>query len=361
MNIKKNTIKKDQKKDILAKKKNDEIAALQKRQKDILLRKKNPKNVDLQTLKLWVQEYAVACVDEKEILEAQTEEIQTKDECELEIQSLNSVYSEKMLQIERNELLLSENDPSIDQDELFSLTSILKQENSEILDRIEILEDKIKRKTELIINYSNALANSRIEDIKSRALLVSSLEDCQNLISVLFDEILGKAFEFKKLEKKMVEKTAENENNKILFFQSENEIKKIIKNYENELNKLKKEVKYKEFRMTENLNTLPDTSFNFSKTLELKDLEHSFKESKSARSLVESKIEDKNKQKTVFTNLKEARDQKKHKIVEDPDKKLQKSPISRNSTLRSLNEEEFTPKLERKSYSEFKSQKLLQK
>lgn len=331
--IKKKGLKKDQEiqslkrenrnKDLIAKKKSEELAAIQKRHKEMNLRKKKGVNLDADTLNQWVQEYTAACIDEREILFSMNQEIQEKDECEKEVQELYSVFSQKSIQLEQYNLMLADNEPNIDQDELYSNTYTLKAEVQEIMDQIDMLENKIKRKIELIFGYSNALANSKIEEIKSRAFTVHTLEESQNLVGVLFDEVLSKASEIKKVNKIILSKDLEIENKEISILKAENEVELIIKKYENEINKIKNEFKIKEFAILEELDELRNLDSSKTSTeLNLSPLKN--RESK-IKNPFDIKIEEE-KAKPKFISLVKARESiKRKKNTEEEEKKYRKS------------------------------------
>lgn len=337
--MKRNGLKKDQeiqflksenrKKEIIAKKKAEEVVMMQRRQKEAVLRKKNPVSVNLETLKQWVQEYTTACIDEREISMLMTEEIAIKDDCEKEILELTSILSQKSLKLERLELILSDNEPGVDQNELYCSTTSLKEEIQEILDRIEILEDKIKHETELVLGYSRALSNSRVEDIKSRSLTISSLEESQSLVSVLFDEILAKASQIKQLNKTTQAKDAEIESKENMILQGQNEIELVIKKYENELNKVKTDFRVKECSLIEELNMLrsPDPEYELSSRKSLNDLKAPVGGKMSK--VEEEKARPRN---STFVTLNKAREDMKKKKAADEGDKIRKSPIGRHGT-----------------------------
>ena len=351
--IKKNSLKKDQeiqflksenrKKDNIAKKKTEEMAAIQRRQKEVANRKKHPiQTINVDILKQWVQEYTAAVIDEREMTLDMNQEIEEREEFEKELAEINSLYSEKKLKIERFELILSDNEPGIDQDELYSTTHALALDIQDDLERIDILENKINRKNELILGYSNALANSRVEDIKSRALTISTLEDSHNLVTVLFDEVLSRASEIKKYSKIILSKDAEIENKQAFIKQAEREMQMIIKKYEGEIQKLKADFKVKEFVLLDELSSLKNISLEETPrklTGDDKDLQEGNdtpKEPKLGKSTSELRPEEeKIRGKVVpFITLSKARESvKKKKPVEEEEKKIRKSPLTSRNTM----------------------------
>ena len=236
----------NRKKEIIAKRKTEELAAVQKRQRDIALKRKGSGlAIGIETLKEWVHEYAKACVEEKELTRCLASETEEKDELESFVTELYTTYTEIKLKLERNELILSDNEPNIDMDELYSEIQNGKRETQEILDEIENLEERINFKQGKIIELSNKLANSTVEDIKSRGINMSSIENSQNLIAVLFDEILLKISKIKELKKVAKSKDIEISDLQSLLTQIEHEKEFLLKNHEIQINNLELELQEK--------------------------------------------------------------------------------------------------------------------
>ena len=167
-------------------------------------------------------------------------EIQEKEELENDVIDLHNTYADLKLKLERNELILSDHEPNIDMDELYSQIQNGKRETQEILYEIEIIEEKIAYKQGNIIKYSEKLANSRVEELKS-LINVSSAENGKNLISVMFDKILLQTSKYKESKKNLKSKEIEiEEMNKVCNqLKFDNEIQKKL--YEHELAKVENE------------------------------------------------------------------------------------------------------------------------
>ena len=300
--------------------------------------------------------------------------MQEKDECEKEIHDLNSTLSQKVLKLDRFELILSDNEPGTDQDELYISTRSLKMEIEEILDRIDDLQSKVDRKTDLIIGYSSVLSNSKIEEIKSRALTVSTLQDSQNLVTVLFEGILEKASEIKKLDKIIMIKNAEISNKQSEISEGELRMEMVIKNYNSEIFKLKNEFKLKECMILEELNSIKNidqvTSFQEPEDLSRDTENDLLKEPKSARNLCENKTPDKDKSRNrggTFVSLTKARESyKKKKTTPEEESKIRKSPLTARALTSKLPDDD-PPSLSKSSASKSRtpidseSQRNLQK
>lgn len=252
------------KKDIIAKRKTEELAALQKRQRDIALKRKPATlAIGIDTLKEWIKEYAKACVEEKESMKLLNKEVEEKDVLEEDLKDLYTSYNEvnrqqqKLIDLgsgnyrvrpQRNEHIpcpfttVFDHEPNIDLDELYSKIESSRRESQEILDEIEILEEKINFKQNKIVEYTNKLANSRVEEIKSRGATLNSQENSQNLISLLFDEVLIKFSKIRELKKKLAVKDGEVEDLQAIFSQMVAEKEIIKKTFENEIIRMQQEL-----------------------------------------------------------------------------------------------------------------------
>lgn len=232
----------NKKKEIIARRKTEELAAMQKRQRDIALKRKSSGNmIGTETLKDWIKQYIKACIEEKKLSEALKAEIDERENLEDDVKDLYQTLTDIKLKLERNELILSDHEPNIDLDELYNKIQIGKRESQEISDEIEILEEKINFKHNKIIEYSNKLANSKVEEIKSWVNM-SSLENLQNLIKVLFDKILEKSEKIKDAKKKIKIKTSEIEDQGKILTQTTTEKDLLKKNFEIDIERLQTEI-----------------------------------------------------------------------------------------------------------------------
>ena len=159
----------NKKKEIVAKRKTEELAAVQKRQRDIALKRKSAGlAISIETMKEWIKEYVKACANEKEMQQKLVSETEERDEIEDDVKEKYALFTEIKLKLARNELILSDHEPNVDMDELYTNIQLGKKETQEFLDEIELLEEKIDFKNSKISEYYNQLANSRVEEIKSR-------------------------------------------------------------------------------------------------------------------------------------------------------------------------------------------------
>lgn len=307
----------NRKKELIARKKAEEVAVLQKRQKEAqLIRKKKSGILDIETVKQWVEEYTVACTDEREMTQSLTEEVEERDSIEVEIQEIISVKSAKELKLERLKMILSEDEPGLDKNELYASTMLLQEEISEIQDRIEILENKIPRKNNLILGYSSALTNSKKEEIRSRAYTISSIEESQILISVLFDEILNKAQILRKHEKCIRDLHLQVENKQESIDQALRETETVVNNYEKEIAGIKEEFSVKELALLEEISNM--------KVSEEDGVRKGGSEIEKKENNSKGKNED--KPRASFVPLSKAREiLKKKRTIEE--EKIRKSPI----------------------------------
>jgi hypothetical protein len=196
----------NRKKDILAKRKTEELAALQKRQRDIAMRRKRDMKTEQETLQTWVNQYTTACVTEKETAEKLETEMKEKQSLEEEIERLQDSYARIALEVEKLDMQLNGQDLPGNEEQLAAKIATGKQEMGELNEQLEVLEEKLKFKLALIEEYNLELANSQMEDIKSKSLTINSITEAQILITALFDEIMNKATKSKKLEKTVIEK-----------------------------------------------------------------------------------------------------------------------------------------------------------
>lgn len=250
--LKKTSAKKDQtikvlqaenrKKEIIAKRKTEELAAVQKRQRDIALKRKSSGLLTTDILRQWVKDYAKACIEEQSLSRVLSVEENEKTELEQELQEMYESYSLIKTQLDNNELILTDHEPNVDLDELYSKIQSGRAEVQEILDSIEIIEEKLAFKQNKIIDLSTQMVNSRVEEIKSKASNMSSIENSQNLINVLFEEILSKSSKKKQLKEALNIKEAHVADLRDTIQQVSNEKEAIRKSFENEIRALHQEL-----------------------------------------------------------------------------------------------------------------------
>ena len=330
----------NRKKELLARKKAEEVAVLQKRQKEaqLIRKKKSGVSVDIETIRQWVEEYTVACTDEREMTKSLTEEVEERDNIEAEIQEIISVKSAKELKLERLKMILSEDEPGLDKNELYASTMLLQEEISEIQDRIEILENKIPRKNNLILGYSSALTNSKKEEIRSRAYTISSIEESQILISVLFDEILNKAQILRKHEKCIRDLQLQVESKQEAIDQALRETETVVNNYEKEIAGIREEFGAKELALLEEIGNMKGTE---------EDGVRKGGSELDKKEILNSKGKAEDKPRASFVPLSKARENlKKKKTIEE--EKIRKSPIIGRNIIRSEDEvAKITPSKQR--------------
>ena len=336
----------NRKKEVIARKKTEEVAALQKRQKEVQLIKKKSLSFNHETLKQWVEEYTVACIDEREITQSLNEELHERENIEKEIQEITSYRAKLEIALDRHELMLSEDEPGLDKNELYLKITSLKEQISEIQDRAEILDNKIPRKNNLIIGYSTALSNSKVEEIRSKAFTLNNAEESQVLVSILFDQILEKALQCKHNEKLLREQLLEIENKQDLIEQARKETEVVIRNYDKEINSMKEEFQAKKLALQEEISMLKgDEEMPARKGSESDKIEfgkQKIEESKSRPSLVP---------------LSKARESLKKKRIDD-EKSRKQTGFARN--LKDDDSVRSTPSKHR-TFSESDSTKFLQR
>jgi kinesin family protein 4/21/27 len=342
----------NRKKELIARKKTEEVAALQKRQKSVQLIKKKSLSVNLDVLKQWVEEYTVACVDEREITQSLNDEIQERENIEKEIQEITSYKAKLEIALDRHELMMAEDEPSIDKNELYTKILALKEEITEIQDRAEILDNKIPRKNNLIIGYSTALSNSKVEEIRSKALTLNSVEDSQVLVSILFDEILNKALQTKQSEKAIRELQIEIENKQEIIDQAYKETEVVIKNYEKEINLMKEEFQAQKLALQEEIFTLKGQEDDFA-------LKKSVSETLDKSETLKTKTEETKSRHSIVPLNKARESLKKRRLEDEKTKKTLNSSRISNSRLED-DSIRSTPSKHR-TFSESDPTKFLQK
>lgn len=351
MAMKKSTVKKDQeikvlksenrKKEIIAKRKTEELAAVQKRQRDIALKRKGSNAlIDTETLESWVKEFAKACVEEQALSKLLSTEEQERVELEEDLQDMYSTYSVIKLKLDRNELILTDHEPSVDLDELYSKIQEGKLEAQEILDQIELLEEKVVHKQNKIIDLQAQLVNSRVEEIKSKAINLTSVENSQNLIKVLFDQILEKTSKLKMLKKNVAIKDSEIFDLREIIEQNNTEKDLIRRNFEEEIRVLQSEINEKKEYILKVLEESGKTEQDIFEVEELRE------ENKKFRERLEHYVTRYNKLLKAYKDMKEGEYDKskpRHSInsssltLARERKKKQKMSISEADTEEKLN------------------------
>lgn len=351
MAMKRNNVKKDQeikilksenrKKEIIAKRKTEELAAVQKRQRDIALKRKSSNTlIDIETLQSWVKEFAKACVEEQSLSKLLSTEEQERQELEEDLQDMYSTYSSIKLKLDRNELILTDHEPNVDLDELYSKIQEGKVEAQEILDQIEIIEEKVVHKQNKIIDLQAQLINSKVEEIKSKAINLTSVENSQNLITVLFDQILEKTAKLKMIKKQVGVKDAEIAGLREIIEQDNAEKDLIRKNYEDEIRLLHFEISEKKDYILKVLEESGKTEQEISEKEELRE------ENKKYKERIEHYVTRYNKLLKAYKGLKEGEydnSKPRHSInsssltMARERKKMQKASISEADTEEKLN------------------------
>lgn len=309
--MKKNAVKKDQeikflktenrKKEVVAKRKTEELAAVQKRQRDLALKRKGANSaIGINILKEWVKEYAKACVEEKDVAKVLALEAEEKEELENDVTDLYASYSEIKLKLERNQIILTDYEPNIDMDELYNEIQIGKRETQEILDEIENLEEKINYKQGKILEYSNKLINSRVEEIKSRGQNLSSIENSQNLITVLFDEILVKSSKLKELKKEFNSKNIEVNDLKNVVLQCQYDKEILLKSHAEDISRLELALEEKTTYIKKILEESGRTE------ADLIEISEKSEEIRKLKERVDSYVTRYNKLSKLYTDLKES-------------------------------------------------------
>lgn len=235
----------NRKKDLIAKRKSEELAAIQRRQRDIALKRKS-KPTDKRDMHKWVTEYAAACIEERELRVKIQTDIADRDEIEQKIMDLNKQFANSKIKLEKLEIILQESGLITDEANLNLKLHETKSEVDDLGEQLEVLEEKLRFKQEKIIEATKKLANSEVEDIKARSLTINSLEDSQVLISALFDEVMSRAAEGKSFAKNLQKSEIENQNLKQIFEEINYEKEVLIRQHEQEMARLRAESEAKE-------------------------------------------------------------------------------------------------------------------
>ena len=207
---KKQNMKKDQqiakliqegrKKENVAKRKAEELASLQKRQKEIIGRLKGKGTEEMETLQSWVSEFTQACLEEKTTRERLMRENAELQELSSEMDRLRTAGIEVAIRLERVQLEYESPNPTSPLHDLSTEISHLKSLKRENDDQLETLEQNLRHKQDKVDHLRESLVQSPVEDIRSRCTSLRTLADSQNLIAVLFDEIINSHFQTRELE-----------------------------------------------------------------------------------------------------------------------------------------------------------------
>lgn len=263
----------NRKKDVVAKRKAEELAALQKRQRDIALRRKSTQiRENKDTLLKWVSEFTTACLEERDVNTKLQSEIAEKNLIEAEVKDLSKQFALTKIKIEKFEMILE--DPDLHSEELGIQFRIEESKNDleEFGEELEVLEEKLKFKQATILELSHKLANSEVDSIKSRSMTLDSVEDANFMISALFDEIINKASEIKNISRNILAKQAENDKLLRIVENGLSEREVLVKNYESLISKIRIEC---EDRIKELVDQL-ELRFNDTSTTEMERKEREF-------------------------------------------------------------------------------------
>ena len=207
---KKQNLKKDQqiakliqegkKKEGVAKRKAEELASLQKRQKEIIGRLKGKGSEEVETLRSWVGEFMQACLDEKTAREKLGRESGELEELAVETDRLRNGATDTAIRLERLMLEYDSPNPSAPLHDLNEEIQRLKTLQRETEDHLETLELNLRHKQERVESLREALVQSPVEDIRSRCTALRTLADSQNLIAVLFEQLVTYGFQVKEMD-----------------------------------------------------------------------------------------------------------------------------------------------------------------
>ena len=253
LQMKRQNLKKDQeirklnaenrKKELIARRKTEEIASIQRRQREVEMRKKRPSSLNKEVLSKWVADFTTACAREKELKEVTRAEIVEKNQLENQITALNRKYASFKLKIERAQM---EVDNGLGTEQTKQTIEEDKVNLTEIEEQLETLEAKLSYKQQKLLEFSQEIAHSKIQDIKAMSNTIKTIDDSQNLIQALFDEVMKKASECKALTKEIQNKDYSIEEFKDSLEQAKKEREALVKQSELELNRIKKEFEDKE-------------------------------------------------------------------------------------------------------------------
>lgn len=186
----------NKKKEIIMRRKAEELSALQRRQREITDKRRIP--VETLKLKEWVSQFAEVCLEEKEIIDKLKEARAQKQQIDAEIDQLTETYTNLSLVIEKDRLELDGPDLPPNEAELQERIETNNIELSLLSEQLEALDEKVKFKEQKIEQFALQLGDSKVENIKARSLTIKTLYEAQQLISLLFDELMEQAAKNKK-------------------------------------------------------------------------------------------------------------------------------------------------------------------
>lgn len=202
---KKQNLKKDQqiakliqegkKKEGVAKRKAEELASLQKRQKEIIGRLKGKGTEEVETLREWVGEFMRACLEERTVRERLGRESGELEELGMEMERLRNGATDTAIRLERAVLEYNSPSPSAPLQDLSEEIQRLKTLQRETDDHLETLELNLRHKQDKVESLREAVVQSPVEDIRSRCTALRTLADSQNLIAVLFEQLVTFGFQ----------------------------------------------------------------------------------------------------------------------------------------------------------------------
>ncbi|CAG9310966.1 unnamed protein product [Blepharisma stoltei] len=242
----------NRKKELIAKRKSEELAAIQRRQRDIALKRRS-KGSDKRDIMKWVSDYASACIEERELRVKIQNDITEKDEIEKQKLELTQQFAIAKLKLEKLEMVYEESGLINDETHLASKIQETKSELEYLSEQLETLEEKLRFKQEKIIETSQLLANSEVEDIKAKSLAINTLDDAHLLISALFDEVMTRASESKQFGKNLQKNEIQIQNLKLINDELTYEKDLLLRQHEAESTRLKMEYEAREKLILEEL------------------------------------------------------------------------------------------------------------
>mmetsp|Transcript_25840 Transcript_25840/g.45649 ORF Transcript_25840/g.45649 Transcript_25840/m.45649 type:complete len:909 (+) Transcript_25840:1667-4393(+) len=189
-------VSENRKKEIIMRRKAEELAALQKRNREITDKRRRP--VETQKLKEWVSQFTEVCLEEKEVVDKLKEARAQKEQIDFEIEKAMEVVTNLSLDIEKDRLELDGPDLPSNEKELLERIESNTAELKALNEQLEVLDEKLKFKEQKIEQFALQLVDSKVDNIKARSLTIKTLYEAQQLISLLFDELMEQASKSKK-------------------------------------------------------------------------------------------------------------------------------------------------------------------
>jgi kinesin family protein 4/21/27 len=232
-------VSENKKKELIMRRRAEELAALQRRQRDITDKRRRP--VDTLKLKEWVSQFAEVCLEEKEVIDGLKDARLQKLEIDEEIKALIETLTNVSLDIEKDRLELDGPDLPANEKELQDRISANSLELKSLNEQLEVLDERLKIKEQKVEQFALQLVDSRVDNIKARSLTIKTLYEAQQLISLLFDELMEQAAKGKQARLKMEEQGSLLEDLQKTYSRSEQDRRAVELNYEQQISRHRQE------------------------------------------------------------------------------------------------------------------------